>query len=79
MESAKDYGDVDAMRLQSKSLKGESHEGEGRREQISVNPAVSRLKKLRTPTILAVKRGDASAIRFIITAALILVSHYASD
>ena len=27
------YGDVHALRLQSKSLKGESHEGEGCREQ----------------------------------------------
>jgi hypothetical protein len=42
------------------------------RAKNSVNAAVSTRSKKRTPAILALKRGDASAIRFIITDALIL-------
>src|SRR5579864_9449984 len=48
------------------------------RAKNSVYVDVSTRKRKRPPAILALKQGDASAIRFIITAALILFPH-ASD
>jgi hypothetical protein len=49
------------------------------RAKNSVNVDVSTRNRKRTPAILALKRGDISAIRFIITAVLILFPTYASD
>jgi hypothetical protein len=44
----------------------------------SVNAAVSMVTKKETPAILALKRGDASANRFIIPGTLILFPHFAN-
>src|ERR1039457_1381930 len=49
------------------------------RAKNSVNVDVSTRNRKRTPAIRALKRGDASAIRFIITVALMLFPPYASD
>jgi hypothetical protein len=45
----------------------------------SPDTAASMPSKEKTPAILALKRGDASAIRLIITAAFLLWPYYARD
>jgi hypothetical protein len=49
------------------------------RTKISTNILVSIVSKYKTPAILALKRGDASAIRPVNTSVLMIVSPHEND